>query len=216
MDVFLFPTRKQTTPAHTGVFSSYLKPRYTKIMSQEEQVVLVDEDNNEIGTALKSKVHTANTPRHRAFSIFLFNSAGELLLQQRAKSKKTWPLVWSNSCCGHVSPGETAEVAAQRRLQEELGIKNIQLHNILPDYRYRAEQDGIVENEICPVFIGFMENTIHSNPDEIEATQWTSWQAFLKEVQTGEASYSPWAIEEAMLLEKSTTFTKLYSQHVTS
>jgi len=70
-------------------------------MLNVEKVVLVDEENNVLGTTDKSTVHTANTPLHRGFSAFIFNSKQEILLQQRSKYKKTWPLVWSNSCCGH-------------------------------------------------------------------------------------------------------------------
>ncbi len=87
-----------------------------------EYVVLVDEADREIGVEKKSKVHSSLTPLHRAFSIFLFKHTKELLLQQRAKTKKAWPMVWSNSCCGHPMPGESYEKAIIRRTRFELGI----------------------------------------------------------------------------------------------
>ncbi|HEY4526002.1 MAG TPA: isopentenyl-diphosphate Delta-isomerase, partial [Candidatus Paceibacterota bacterium] len=101
----------------------------------EEFVVLVDGDDNEIGTMPKALVHQAETPLHRAFSFFLFNSKGELLLQQRSSRKKTWPLVWSNSCCGHPLPGEERKDAVKRRLKDELGLTGIEAEEAAP-YRY--------------------------------------------------------------------------------
>ena len=113
-----------------------------------EQVVLLSPDGQAIGTADKSTIHTAHTPLHSAFSIFLFNRRGEMLLQQRAWTKQTWPGIWSNACCGHPLPGEAIETAAHRRLNDELGLTEVELKLALPHFRYRAEYRGIVENEI--------------------------------------------------------------------
>lgn len=178
-----------------------------------EYVVLVDEDNREIGTAPKSAVHTDSTPLHRAFSIFLFNAQGQLLLQQRATSKKTWPGVWSNSCCGHPGPNEDTQAAAKRRLKEELGLGSVRLWNVLPGYRYRAELHGIVENEICPVFVGFTDEQPAINPEEVEATRWIAWEDFQKEVKTTKPPYSPWCVEETALLMKSQEFQELFAKY---
>ena len=90
--------------------------------TEEEHVVLVDENNVVLGTTPKATVHTDNTPLHRGFSVFLFNDKNELLLQQRSHLKKTWPLAWSNSCCGHPALNESNEDAVKRRVQFELGI----------------------------------------------------------------------------------------------
>src|SRR3972149_7515079 len=87
-----------------------------------ELVVLVDEENNVLGTAPKDQVHSAATPLHRGFSVFLFNQQGELLITQRADSKKTFPGIWTNTVCGHPLPGESTAEAASRRLKVELGI----------------------------------------------------------------------------------------------
>lgn len=171
----------------------------------EEKVVLVDENNNPIGTALKSLVHTSQTPLHRGFSVFLFNSKKQLLLQQRAKIKKTWPLVWSNSCCGHPLPQEEILPAAYRRLKFELGLEKTQLKNLsvkIPDYQYRFEREGVVENEICPILVGFLEQDPTINPQEVEAFKWIDWEEFLKIAKNGDKSFSEWSLEEALLLEK--------------
>ncbi|MBI5465568.1 isopentenyl-diphosphate Delta-isomerase, partial [Candidatus Gottesmanbacteria bacterium] len=88
-----------------------------------ELVVLVDEENRQIGTADKDGIHTQSTPLHRGFSLFLFNSKNELLLTQRALNKQTFPGVWTNTVCGHPGPGESNVDAARRRLYKELGIK---------------------------------------------------------------------------------------------
>ncbi|MEX1112365.1 MAG: isopentenyl-diphosphate Delta-isomerase [Candidatus Andersenbacteria bacterium] len=179
----------------------------------QEYVVLVNEANEPIGTALKSEVHTGDTPLHRAFSTFLFNSKGELLLQQRSGTKKTWPLVWSNSCCGHPMPEEDTKDAAIRRIGQELGLSVSELWNVLPDFRYRAEMLGVVENEICPVFVGFTDNEPEINMEEVEATRWISWQDFVKETAASDAPYSPWCIEETHLLSKNEQFNRLFAEH---
>src|SRR5437868_15000164 len=119
-----------------------------------DYVILVNEQNNPIGTMPKLEAHHAATPLHRGFSLFLFNTRGELLLQQRSKKKKTWPGVWSNSVCGHPMLDETPINAASRRLTFELGIHDATVTMMLPDYRYRFMKDGIVENECCPVMAG--------------------------------------------------------------
>ncbi len=119
----------------------------------EEQIILVDDTNRQIGVAPKLASHHAATPLHRAFSCFVFNARGEFLITQRALSKKVFPGIWSNSCCGHPAPGENTEDAVRRRLRDELGLNVDTLLPALPDFRYRAEMNGIVENEICPVYV---------------------------------------------------------------
>ncbi len=177
----------------------------------DEMVVLVDEENIPVGTAPKLPVHGSNTPLHRAFSVFLFNSRGELLLQRRAIAKKTWGGIWSNSCCGHLMLHENVKAAAKRRLWEELGLTRIELKVILPDYRYRAEKDGIVENEICPVLIGFTDRAPVLNPEEVAEYRWEKWEDFLSSANDPGSQLSPWAIEEANLLEQDEEFKKVFS-----
>lgn len=174
--------------------------------SPDELVVLVDDLDRVIGTALKRDIHHSETPLHRGFSVFLFNYQGELLLQQRAFTKQTWPGVWSNSCCGHPMPDETFEQAAVRRVEFELGLKDIELVPALPDFRYRAEKDGIVENEICPVFIGFTDQLPERNRVEVEATKWVVWEEFVASLDDPETDISPWAVDEVRELIESEAF----------
>jgi len=141
-----------------------------------EYVVLVDENNTILGVQDKSTVHTSQTPLHRGFSCFLFNRQGEILLQQRSSKKITWPLVWSNTCCGHTKLDENTIQAAKRRLKFELGIKNpINLTEIIPFYRYKYERFGIVENEICPVAVGLVDEKFEINKNEVETIKFQKW-----------------------------------------
>ena len=183
----------------------YMKCRY----SFDDMIVYVDEEGRPTGTARKLAAHNNDTKLHRAFSVFLFNDKGELLLQQRALTKKTWPGVWSNSCCGHVMLHETTENAAKRRLDYELSISDVHLEIVLPDFRYRAEKDGVVENEICPVLVGFDHSIPQPNPDEVNATRWVDWKQFVSDVHDPTNGYSPWAVEEVELLSRNERFNKL-------
>jgi len=178
---------------------------------KHEYVVAVDEENKPIGRLPKLAAHHGDTPRHRGFSVFLFNSEKKLLLQQRSHKKKTWPLVWSNSCCGHPMEDEAPEDAAKRRLTFELGIEKAEITMILPDYNYTCEKDGIKENEFCPVMVGFSSEKVTPNPDEVEATKWISWEDWVKEVKTHPENYSQWCVEETLLLEKSKKFKTFFS-----
>ncbi len=180
----------------------------------EELVVLVNEKNKQIGTMPKAEVHGKETPLHRAFSAFIFRqSDGQFLLQQRSKHKKTWPLVWSNSCCGHPGPGESTLDAAKRRLKHELGLKPLWLTEALP-YRYCFTRDGVMENEICPIVVGMVDREPEPNSDEVEAVRWTTWHDFLAELEKNEAGYSEWCVEEARLLEKSGLLREIVFQRV--
>lgn len=178
----------------------------TNDQESDEVVVLVDEYDQIIGTALKSEVHNSTTSLHRGFSVFLFNRKGELLLQRRALTKKTWPGIWSNSCCGHPMPNEKTEDSAARRLEFELGLTGIDLTIAIPDFRYRAEKDGVVENEICPVLIGFTDAFPVPNPVEVADVKWIDWQACVLSLEDPESEISPWAAQEARLLAESIEF----------
>ncbi len=178
----------------------------------KEYVVLVDEKNIPLGTMDKYDAHSDTTPLHRGFSVFLFNRDGNLLLQRRSNKKKTWPLIWSNSCCGHPMMDESVVDAGKRRLSFELNLTNIDLSIILPNYRYRYEHKGIVENEICPVMIGFTDELPIPNPDEVAETRYVPWKKFLEEISLPN-EYSEWCVEEAQLLETNPLFQKLFSLH---
>ena len=180
----------------------------------DDMIVMVDDENNAVGTGRKLDSHHSDTRLHRAFSVFLFNARGELLLQQRSFGKKTWPGVWSNSCCGHVMLHESVENAARRRLKYELGLRGTKLMLALPDFRYRAERDGVVENEICPVLIGFSDTEPIPNMQEVASIRWISWEEFLSFAGSGDSDISPWAIQEAKLLAESDLFQEWFSREV--
>lgn len=171
-----------------------------------EQVVLLNDAGQPIGTANKSTVHSLDTPLHSAFSIFLFNSQGQMLAQRRAWHKKTWPGIWSNACCGHPMPGEALLPAAERRLSQELGFEQVELSVALPHFRYRAEYQGITENEICPVLIGRCDHEPNINPVEVAEFKWVNWQDFAQAAQDDSddaayAHFSPWSRWEALALQ---------------
>lgn len=175
-----------------------------------EHVVLVDEDDQVLGTAPKAEVHTQNTPLHRAFSVFLFHTeTKKLLLQQRALCKKTWPGIWSNSCCGHPELGEDRKTAARRRLAFELGMRQLDELRWVSHYRYCFERDGVVENEICPVYIALSRDSLQPHPDEVEDTRWITWEQFIQQAFADETTFSEWCREEARLLEKTDFFQEL-------
>ncbi|GAA3362884.1 MULTISPECIES: isopentenyl-diphosphate Delta-isomerase [Saccharopolyspora] len=159
-----------------------------------ERVVLLDEGGRAAGTADKATVHHEDTPLHLAFSCYLFNERGELMLTQRALSKRTWPGVWTNTCCGHPAPGETPHDAVLRRLGEELGLRIEHIELVLPRFRYRAVMgNGVVENEMCPVFRAVAEPVPAPNPAEVEDTRWVPWTGLVEQVRDGGADISPWA-----------------------
>jgi isopentenyl-diphosphate delta-isomerase len=167
-----------------------------------ELVVLVDENNNEIGTAAKETVHSDHTPLHRGFSLFLFNKNHELLVTRRADTKKTFPGVWTNTVCGHPASGENVVDAAKRRLKDELGIVAGDIEVVAP-YRYRfADIHGIVENEICPILVGHADEDPKPNPREVIEWKWMPWKTFLSEIKINPDIFSPWCIEEAAILSK--------------
>jgi isopentenyl-diphosphate delta-isomerase len=168
-----------------------------------EQVVLLDDSGQAIGVADKSTVHHPETPLHLAFSCYVFNGRGEFLLTQRAHHKKTWPGVWTNTCCGHPAPEEPVEEAITRRLREELGLTVHTLQLALPRFRYRAVMDnGVVENEMCPVFVAFTDEQPQPNPEEVANTRWVDWAKFSDDVIAGQADVSPWCQEQVPQLVK--------------
>lgn len=160
-------------------------------------VVLVDDAGTPIGTAPRLQVHTEETPLHLAFSSYLFDAEGRLLLTRRALGKKTWPGVWTNSCCGHWLPGEEATDAVRRRVHEELGITIDRLIPVLSDFRYRAvDYSGIVENEICPVFVGTFTGELQPDPDEVMDHCWVEWSELVAMVDATPRLISPWAASQ--------------------
>ena len=158
-----------------------------------EHVILLDEAGNSLGVTDKATVHHADTPLHLAFSCYLFDDAGRLLLSRRALDKRTWPGVWTNSCCGHPAPGEALVDSVRRRLADELGVRATAVDLVLPRFRYRAVMDdGVVENEMCPVFRAYTDGQPRPNPAEVADVRWTPWQRLVTQVSTAQLSVSPW------------------------
>ncbi|MBK6872585.1 MAG: isopentenyl-diphosphate Delta-isomerase [Kineosporiaceae bacterium] len=168
---------------------------YDRVDTEAEYVVLADGAGRSIGTCLKSQVHTTATPLHLAFSCWLLDDAGGVLLTRRALTKRTWPGVWTNACCGHPAPGESFEDAARRRVRGELGIEPVGLRLALPDFRYTATMaNGVQENEICPVFVATIGDALRPDPDEVADWQWTDVAAVAARVEAGDVTLSPWLV----------------------
>lgn len=163
-------------------------------MTATEHVILVDDNDNPIGTAEKLHAHRNNLC-HRAFSVFILRSAAkmEVLLQQRAAQKYHSPLLWTNTCCSHPRPEEELSQAANRRLKEEMGIIAPLRH--LGWFHYIAHfENGLVENEIDHVFIGFMDENqaIHPNPEEVQDYQWVTIEQLQQELKRDPKRFTPW------------------------
>jgi isopentenyl-diphosphate delta-isomerase len=158
-----------------------------------EQVILLSDDGAPIGTADKFSVHTDDTPLHLAFSCHVFDDEGRILVTRRALSKLTWPGVWTNSFCGHPAPGEDPREAVLRRARTELGLEIAELELTLPDFRYLAiDASGIVENEICPVYIARAAGPIEANPAEVAEWRWADAVELQHSVSLTPWAFSPW------------------------
>jgi geranylgeranyl diphosphate synthase type I len=167
--------------------------------ADEDLVELVDEAGCVIGHAARTTVHHTKTPRHRAFSVYLTDDAGRVLLTRRALSKATWPGVWSNSCCGHPRPGEMDVTAIHRRVFEELGVEVRNVEALLPDFSYTAtDPHGLVENEACPVYHASIVDTavLRPDPEEVMDYQWLSWPDLVAIVERAPGFLSPWAVAQ--------------------
>ena len=160
-------------------------------------VVLLDEAGRPTGTAPRARVHTRETPLHLAFSLYVVDTDGRLLLTRRATDKIAWPGVWTNSCCGHPKPEEPIEAAVRRRTAEELGLEVGELDVVLPDFRYRAvDASGVVENEICPVHLTVVPVGTEPRPDPAEVAEhaWLDWSDVRRTAEASPFLLSPWMV----------------------
>jgi isopentenyl-diphosphate delta-isomerase len=156
----------------------------------KEKVILVDKNDKEVG--IGEKMETRLTGKlHRAFSIFIFNSQGELLLQKRAKTKYHSGGLWTNTCCSHPRPGELTEKAAHRRLQEEMGF-DCQLKEI-SSFTYKVKfSNDLFEHEYDHVFVGEFNGQPIPNPEEVDDWKWVDLVELKKDIQENPDQYTYW------------------------
>jgi isopentenyl-diphosphate delta-isomerase len=166
-------------------------------MSVVELVVLLDDDGVAVGTTPKATVHHRETPLHLAFSCYILDGDGRLLLTRRALGKPTWPGAWTNSFCGHPAPGEDIFEAVRRRADQELGLELDHLQLTLPSFRYDATMpNGVRENELCPVFTATTTSVVRPEPAEVDAVEWVAWTEFRDDVLAGRRVVSPWSVRQ--------------------
>jgi isopentenyl-diphosphate delta-isomerase len=171
------------------------------LMCAEENVVLLDDAGAAIGFTSKKLVHTEHTALHLAFSCYLLNDAGEVLLTRRALSKRTWPGVWTNSFCGHPAPEEAMHAAIVRRADQELGAQISQITLVLPDFRYLAvDASGLVENEVCPVYVARLIGDLAPNPEEVVEWVWVDPEYLAQSVAQLPVLFSPWLVRQLPLI----------------
>jgi isopentenyl-diphosphate delta-isomerase len=162
---------------------------------ENELVELVDADGVRMGSATVDEAHQAPGRLHRAFSVFLRDPHGRVLLQQRAAAKTRFPLRWANTCCGHPQPGEDVTVAARRRLLEEIGVGEVELTEV-GRYSYYAEDPttGRVEYEFDHVLLGDATpgRPLLPDPDEVADTRWVAVADLRQAIVADPRSYAPW------------------------
>lgn len=165
-------------------------------LDPDDVVVLCDEEGTPTGTAPRLTVHDASTPRHLAFSAYLTDGSGRVLLTRRSLAKATWPGVWTNAACGHLRPGEGPVEGARRRVPQELGVVPERLTVVLPDFRYEAtDASGVRENEICPVLTGTIDPaTVRVDPAEVSELAWVAWDDLVRTAATMPQLLSPWSV----------------------
>ena len=156
----------------------------------EEKVILVDEQDNPIGLMEKLEAHQ-KALLHRAFSVFILNDKGEIMLQQRAANKYHSPNLWTNTCCSHPREGETTIEAGKRRLQEEMGFVT-ELSEVL-SFIYKAPFDnGLTEHELDHILIGYYNDSPIINPDEVSNWRWKSPKNIKADITKFPHQYTEW------------------------
>ena len=156
----------------------------------EEYVILVDENDQEIGVMEKVEAHQ-KAALHRAFSVFLFNSKGKLLLQQRAFDKYHSPSLWTNTCCSHQKPGETTKVAANRRLKEEMGLES-DLEELFTFIYKTPFDNGLTEHELDHVLVGISDAEPVINEEEVMDYLYTDIDVIDQNIKNNPDSYTTW------------------------
>lgn len=161
------------------------------VSSDNEELILVDANDQEIGFRSKGSCHDNDGLLHRAFSLFVFNEAGELLLQRRAADKRLWPLYWSNSCCSHPRRGEEMSDAIHRRLFQELRIRSKLRY--LYKFQYQADFGDLgSERELCWVYAGVSNDRVRPNSNEIASWRYVSPTDLDNELVQHPDRFTPW------------------------
>ena len=155
-----------------------------------QEVILVNEQDEQVGAMEKMEAHK-KALLHRAFSVFIFNSKGEMLLQQRAKNKYHSRGLWTNACCSHPAPGEDTQNAALRRLNEELGFST-RLEKIF-DFTYKSEfENGLTEFEFDHVFTGIHDEAVHPNKEEVSDYCFKNLDEIQSTLESHPKKYTTW------------------------
>ncbi len=171
--------------------SSSIPPKPATVSSDDDLLILVDGNDTAIGTLDKARCHDGAGQLHRAFSLFIFNPRGDLLLQQRAIGKRLWGGYWSNSCCSHPRAAEGMEEAVSRRLAEELGL-NATLQFVYKFEYHAAFGEEGSEHELCSVYIGETHQDPSPHPEEIERCCWISPATLDGRMQSSPHEFTPW------------------------
>ena len=161
------------------------------VSSDAELLILVDQNDTETGTLDKRRAHDGKGILHRAFSLFIFNDDGDLLLQQRAADKRLWPRYWSNSCCSHPRSGEDMQQAVKRRCEQELGFSTDT--DFLYKFQYQAQYSELgSEHELCSVYAGHYAGNLAINTAEIMAWNWCSQSDIEHRLAEDPDQFTPW------------------------
>lgn len=156
-----------------------------------EYVILVDTEDNPLGQVEKQKAHE-NGLLHRAFSVFLFDLQGRMLIQRRASSKYHSPNLWANACCGHPRPEEPLVQSAKRRLKEELGVQEVDLRSLGTISYHLNLGDGMQEHEYTHLLTGTYEGLVFPVAEEVRAYEWVELDQLMDELQVSPSLYARW------------------------
>lgn len=161
------------------------------VSDDAERLILVDEHDEIVGHLSKAACHDGEGILHRAFSLFIFNPEGQLLIQQRADGKRLWPGFWSNSCCSHPREGENMDIAVQRRCEQELGLRTEMRY--LYKFTYQANYEDLgSEHELCSVYVGLFDGEPDPNTTEIKAWRWADPTELDTDLANTSEPFTPW------------------------
>ncbi len=177
-------------------------PGTVSLNTREDLLILVDRQDRELGFETKQKCHQGEGLLHRAFSVFLFNADGAVLVQRRAAAKPLWPGYWSNACCSHPRKGETVAAAAQRRLAEELSLAPTPLERVFAFEYFASYGEAGSERELCHVLFGRVDQAVKANPDEVSEWVWRDRAALERALATSPDRFTPWFKLEWDLIRK--------------